>query len=140
MRHAIDSNQKIDKFSVFTYNNLIENMISELNANFIPELGSATVAEQFAATVDNELENPFSQTKLIFEGGSHAGRLAAAADNAGINTANLSQPGFNIRVSTKVLFLLLTKSKFRQNYSLILSKFRRRNRNSDFGVAIGIPI
>jgi hypothetical protein len=62
------------------------------------------------------------------------------------------------RVSTKVLFLLSTKSEFRRNYSLISSKFRCfdfpkfrlrfrcRNRNSDFGFDsdfdfdFGIPI
>jgi hypothetical protein len=60
------------------------------------ELGSATVTEQFAATVDTELDDPFSNTKFIFVGGSHAGRLAGAADNAGTNAVNLSQPGLRI--------------------------------------------
>jgi hypothetical protein len=57
---------------------------------------------------------------------------------------------FRTRVSTKVLFLLSTKSKFRQNYSLISLKFRCfdflkfrfrcRNRNSDFGFDFDIGI
>jgi hypothetical protein len=96
MRHGIDISQQIEKFSLATCNNIINTLISELNANFMTELGSATVAEHFAATVDTELDDPFSNTKFIFVGGSHAGRLAGAADNAGINAVNLSQPGLRV--------------------------------------------
>jgi hypothetical protein len=75
VRHVIENNMKIDKFSFSTCNKIIDTLLNELNKNFMTELGSATVAEQFAVTVEtDDLDNPFSQTKFIFVGGSHAGR------------------------------------------------------------------
>jgi hypothetical protein len=110
-------------------------MISELNANFMTELGSATVAEQFAATVDTELDNPFSQTKFIFVGGSHAGRLAGAADNAGINAANLSQPGFRVTAENIENLAILLRDEIEKDIDMRqIGIFKLYDNNSFFSV------
>jgi hypothetical protein len=79
---------------------LVSNMAAELNSSYMAELGEPLIVQSEGEdTADNVEVNKFSQLKLIFVGGSHAYRLAAAADNLGIDTENLAVPGF--RVSDK---------------------------------------
>jgi hypothetical protein len=94
MRHEITLSHSIRAFDVTDCNNLLMDLITELNSKFMTELGYASVTEQSAATDDTE--DDFHDTKFIFIGGSHAARLAAAADNANLTIKNLSVPGFRI--------------------------------------------
>jgi hypothetical protein len=97
MRHTIVQEQKIDNFNMDTCSKLIEILVTELNKNFMTELAMVTVAEPLAASDDIGTDtDTYHGIKFIFVGGSHAARLAAAADIAGWETKNLSVPGFRV--------------------------------------------
>jgi hypothetical protein len=136
MRHVIENNAKIEKFSVATCNNIIDCLLNDLNKNFMTELGSAAVAEQFAVTADSDdNDNQFSHIKFIFVGGSHAGRLAAAADNAGLETANLLQPGLRVTPENmENLAILLSEELDKEDDLRQIVIFQLYDNNSFFSV------
>jgi hypothetical protein len=78
------------------HNELLAKLISELNEKFMTDLGFAAVAQQSAAMADTDGNEMLSEYRFILVGGSHAARLAAAADNLGLDIKNLSIPGFRI--------------------------------------------
>jgi hypothetical protein len=100
MSHNLTDSADIKPFDHEMAAEIVSNIAAELNSCYMAELGKPLIVESegedTAATVE---VNKFSQLKLIFVGGSHAYRLAAAADNLGIDTENLAVPGF--RVSDK---------------------------------------
>jgi hypothetical protein len=97
MRHVVTQEQDIKPFDLTICNNLITTLIEDLNKNFMTDLETSSVAEPLAVTEDTGTDTDtetYPGVKFIFVGGSHAARLAAAADNAGWETKNLSMPGF----------------------------------------------
>jgi hypothetical protein len=71
---------------------LLNMLVSELNAKFMTDLGSITALESACSESEAEPE----KTTIIFVGGSHSSRLAAAAGGNGIEVVNLSMPGFRV--------------------------------------------
>jgi hypothetical protein len=98
MRHVISQEQEIKPFDLSICYNLITTITSE-QKNFMTDLETTSVAEPLAVTEDTGTDTDTETNpgiKFIFVGGSHAARLAAAADNAGWETKNLSMPGFRV--------------------------------------------
>jgi hypothetical protein len=97
MRHDCVKDRRAMPFEANDCNNILESLIAQLNENYMSDLGPTYVAEQFAATEEIQSgDNPYAGIKFIFIGGSHANRLAVAADNAGIECINLTVPGLRI--------------------------------------------
>jgi hypothetical protein len=100
MSHNLKECTDIKHFDHEMAAELVSNMAAELNSSYMAGLGEPLIVQSEGEdTADTVEVNKFSQLKLIFVGGSHAYRLAAAADNLGIDTENLAVPGF--RVSDK---------------------------------------
>jgi hypothetical protein len=91
---AIHSGLKIDQMEQELAFEIINSMAEELNIKYMTGLGA--VSAQLAEEEDGE---PPSYPRLIFVGGSHAARMAAAADNLGFDVVNLSTPGFRVTES-----------------------------------------
>jgi hypothetical protein len=70
---------------------LANELTNELNEKFMTGLGNFTC--QPSADSDGEEK---SEYWLIFIGGSHASRMASAADRLGLDTVNLVTPGFRV--------------------------------------------
>jgi hypothetical protein len=80
---------------------LVSNMTDELNQSFMTELGEPVVCEKDEDCAQTEEEvNKFGDLKIILVGGSHAYRLAVAADNLGLDVENLAVPGFRVTDSS----------------------------------------
>jgi hypothetical protein len=75
---------------------IIEMLITEMNVKFMTDLGDV------CGDVNSDSEHPdkYADLKFIFVGGSHADRMAAAADRQGIENVNLGMPGFRVRDET----------------------------------------
>jgi hypothetical protein len=71
---------------------ILNMLVSELNVKFTTDLGSITAFDTACSDSDTEPE----KTTIIFVGGSHSGRLAAAAGGNGVEVVNLSMPGFRV--------------------------------------------
>jgi hypothetical protein len=88
---------KIEPMSHETAAELVANMVEELNSGFMTELGEPVVAECDPDDAEvGEEPNKYADLKLIFIGGSHAYRMAAAADNLGLDVENMATPGFRV--------------------------------------------
>jgi hypothetical protein len=92
---------------------LINTMADELNTKYMTGLGTVSTQQ---LEEEEEDESP-AYPRLIFVGGSHAARMAAAADNLGFDSVNLSTPGFrvtesNVENSADMLEDALTDSFF----------------------------
>jgi hypothetical protein len=91
MRHDYVKDLWALPFEASDCNNILDSLIGQLNENYMTDLGPTYVAKQFAATEESQYsDNPYAGVKFIFVGGSHANRLAAAADNADIDCCNLT--------------------------------------------------
>jgi hypothetical protein len=96
--HTAADLKTIEQHSHTVTTELIKCLIQELNSKFMCELGDCSPVEQ---AFQEELYDPDvgagdNDLKLFFVGGSHAARMAAAADNAGMDVANLAKPGFRV--------------------------------------------
>jgi hypothetical protein len=101
MCHAIGNCNNINPMSHETAAELVANMTAELNSGFMTELGEPVIVESEADDgFTGEELNKFADLKLIFVGGSHAYRMAAAADNLGLDVENLATPGFRVTDSS----------------------------------------
>jgi uncharacterized membrane protein YgcG len=100
MSHHLKDCTDIKPFDHEMAAELVSNMAAELNSSYMAGLGEPLIVQcEEEDIADMVEENKFSQLKMVFVGGSHAYRLAAAAENLGIDTENLAVPGF--RVSEK---------------------------------------
>jgi uncharacterized membrane protein YgcG len=70
---------------------LLSIFIDELNVKFTTDLGPVIQQQE---EEDRSEDDMTTKAKLIFVGGSHAARMAAAADRMGIDCVNLTTPGF----------------------------------------------
>jgi hypothetical protein len=101
MSHAFTNCAKIEPMSHETAAELVANMAAELNSGFMTELGEPIVAESDPDDGKaGEEPNKYADLKLIFIGGSHAYRMAAAADNLGLDVENMATPGFRVTDSS----------------------------------------
>jgi hypothetical protein len=83
---------------------LIDCLKNELNEKFMCELGDFSLSDcEYDPEFDTEYAagsgsgpGPYDELRLVFVGGSHASRLAQAAQDLGIDTVNLSVPGFRV--------------------------------------------
>jgi hypothetical protein len=101
MCHKMDSSQGIMPICLEKAVELVTNMAEELNQSFMTELGDPTIEDSCDASPSSEgEENSFKELKVVLVGGSHAYRLAVAADNLGLDVENLAMPGFKISDSS----------------------------------------
>jgi lysophospholipase L1-like esterase len=75
---------------------LANTLADELNAKFMAGLGY--ILDQ--SGMDPEEEEECDSFRLVFVGGSHASRIAAAADRLGLESVNLGVPGFRVSSDT----------------------------------------
>jgi hypothetical protein len=66
-------------------------LANELNEKFMTGLGNFICQSGADSDCDEK-----SEFRLIFVGGSHASRMASAADRLGFDTVNLATPGFRV--------------------------------------------
>jgi hypothetical protein len=92
-KHGTTTGLYIDKMEPDAVVAIIEFLITEMNAKFMTDLGDICGD----INSDSELPDKYANMRLIFVGGSHADRMAAAADQQGIENVNLSMPGFRVR-------------------------------------------
>jgi hypothetical protein len=87
----------IEKMDPETITEMVSKLAMELNVKFMTDLRTAGGFE-----AGNESEDSYScsSVRLIIIGGSHAGRLAQAAEGLGIDHVNLAMPGFRVREDT----------------------------------------
>jgi hypothetical protein len=89
--------QHVEKMEPDSAIAVIEMLVGELNAKFMTDLGEICSMESAS---DSEQAESSKELRLIFVGGSHADRMAAAAERLGIENVNLSVPGFRVRDDT----------------------------------------
>jgi hypothetical protein len=75
-------------------NELISSLIQELNIKYMANLADPALDELNVSDPDSE--NDDETAHLIFVGGSHAARMAAAADRLGLSYTDLARPGLRI--------------------------------------------
>jgi hypothetical protein len=79
---------------------ILNSLAVELNTKYMCDIGDIYVCEQqhedTLLSDEGEESGPGANLRLIFIGGSHAARAAAAADNAGYDAINLAVPGFRV--------------------------------------------
>jgi hypothetical protein len=100
MTHDMVKSKNIKPFNHNMAQEIVACMTEELNEHFMAELGEPSVAENEGGNPQPEEPNQFSNLKLVFVGGSHAYRMAAAADNLGLDIENLAEPGFRVNDSS----------------------------------------
>jgi hypothetical protein len=101
MQHKVNEMSCVTDFTHEAAAEIVTNLADELNSLFMTELGDPVVAENDGESPPVDAEpNQFSNLRLIFIGGSHAYRMAAAAENLGLEIENLAEPGFRITDSS----------------------------------------
>jgi hypothetical protein len=100
MRHNVKELVVYNGLSFDNVSAILYSLAAELNAKYMCDIGDIYVAEQQHddATVSDEDDShgPGANLRLIFVGGSHAARAAAAADTEGYDVVNLAVPGFRV--------------------------------------------
>jgi hypothetical protein len=75
---------------------LIFKLVLELNTKYMAALVDPVQPEHWASDHGSEDEEADAGPHIIFVGGSHAARMAAAAESLGISHRDLSKPGLRI--------------------------------------------
>jgi hypothetical protein len=101
MQHHNIANMKFMPLSKNTAVNLLDTLRLELNEKFMTDLCPINLDDDSSSSKEGEDEeeaeaNPYDDLRLIIVGGSHAARIASAADNLGVEVENLAVPGFRI--------------------------------------------
>jgi hypothetical protein len=136
MRHVLGKDYKINSMDIDSCNDLLAKLISELNEKFMTDLGFAAVAQQSAAMADTDGDEMLSDYRSVFVGGSHAARMAAAADNLGLDIKNLSVPGFRINPdSIKNAAILLQEAISEETDKHVIVIFQIFDNNTFFTVS-----
>jgi hypothetical protein len=87
-------------FSQEKTDELISKLVLELNTKYMAALADPVPLEHWISDRESNNEGEDSGSHLIFVGGSHAARMAAAAGRMGISHTDLSRPGLRITEAT----------------------------------------
>jgi hypothetical protein len=92
--HVTDTDAQIGKMEPAEAVDLANTLADELNAKFMAGLGY--ILDQSGLDPEEECDS----YRMAFVGGSHASRMAAAADRLGLEAVNLGVPGFRVSSDT----------------------------------------
>jgi hypothetical protein len=89
-------------------------LADELNLKFMADLGTCVGMQE--GDIEMEATANDHNLRLVFIGGSHAARMAAAADRKGIEYVNLAMPGFRIREETIDTATIMLKETLQESH------------------------